>query len=287
MIKADWRGTLRSGQKGKIMEQISKLAKEWPLHLTMLIVVVIVEAINTISIPTPIGSIMFLPMLFALVIGLILYLTKPIKWINQEYSKTVDGYVVMGISIFLAKVAVTSGSQLPQVLAASPALILQEFGNLGTIILALPFALLLGFKREAIGMTHSIAREPNVGYIASRYGLDSPEGRGVMVTYIVGTLVGTIFMGIMASFMGSLNILHPYALAMACGVGSGSMMAASSATLAAAFPDLADQITAFAGTSNVLSNADGIVMTVFIGLPMCNFLYRKLEPIIGRKKNKA
>ena len=36
-------------------------------------------------------------------------------------------------------------------------------------------------------------------------------------------------MGLMASVLGGLGILHPYSLAMACGVGSGSMMAASSA----------------------------------------------------------
>ena len=40
-------------------------------------------------------------------------------------------------------------------------LVCQEFGNLGTILVALPIALLLGFKREAVGMTHSIAREKN------------------------------------------------------------------------------------------------------------------------------
>lgn len=58
-------------------------------------------------------------------------------------------------------------------------------------------------------MTHSICREPNVGYIAQKYGLNSPEGRGVMTTYVVGTLVGTIFMGVMASFLATINILHP------------------------------------------------------------------------------
>ena len=85
--------------------------------------------------------------------------------------------MVIGIGIFLAKVAATSGTQLPDVLAAGPALIFQEFGNLGTILLALPLALFLGFKREAVGMTHSICREPNVGYIASRYGsLILPKG---------------------------------------------------------------------------------------------------------------
>ena len=274
------------GQEGELMEKAKTILKFWPLHLIVLAITLIFEYINTITIPTPLGNILFLPMLFAMVAGLIIYLIKPIKWIKDEASNVSDTFVVVGISVFLAKVSITSGIELPKIFAAGPALILQEFGNLGTIILALPFALLFGFKREAIGMTNSIGREPNVGLIASKYGLNSPEGRGVMTTYIVGTLVGTIFMGVMANFLGVSGILHPYALAMACGVGSGSMMAASSASLAASFPEMADQITAYAATSNVLSTADGIIMTVFLGLPMCEWLYKKLSPIIGKDRSK-
>ena len=274
------------GQEGELMEKAKTILKFWPLHLTVLAITLIFEYINTITIPTPLGNILLLPMIFAMVAGLIIYLVKPIKWVKDEASNVSDTFVVVGISVFLAKVSITSGIELPKIFAAGPALILQEFGNLGTIILALPFALLFGFKREAIGMTNSIGREPNVGLIASKYGLNSPEGRGVMTTYIVGTLVGTIFMGVMANFLGVSGILHPYALAMACGVGSGSMMAASSASLAASFPEMADQITAYAATSNVLSTADGIIMTVFLGLPMCEWLYKKLSPIIGKDRSK-
>ena len=192
-----------------------------------------------------------------------------------------DTFVVVGISVFLAKVSITSGIELPKIFAAGPALILQEFGNLGTIILALPFALLFGFKREAIGMTNSIGREPNVGLIASKYGLNSPEGRGVMTTYIVGTLVGTIFMGVMANFLGVSGILHPYALAMACGVGSATMMTASSQALAAALPEMSEEILAYAATSNICSSIDGLYMTLFLGIPIANFIYKKMA---GKKK---
>lgn len=266
------------------MSKVQKLLKNWPLHLAMLAIVVVFEAINTITIPTPIGGISLLPMLFAMVAGLILFLIKPLKCIKEEQSHLSGDFVMIGIGFLLAKVAVNTGIQLENVLKAGPALILQELGNLGTILLALPLALLLGFGREAVGMTHSISREPNVAYIATKYGSESAEFRGVMVTYIVGTLLGTIFMGLMASVLGGLGILHPYSLAMACGVGSGSMMAASSASLAAAFPEMAEQISAYAGTSNVLSNADGVVMTVILGVPMCNWMYNKLYPAIGRGK---
>lgn len=266
------------------MNKSKSFFSDWPLHLTILIVVLIVEKINIVRIPLGPGSLMFLPMLFAMVISLILYLAKPITWIGPDKVEKASQFVVIGISLFIAKVAVTSGSVLNEVIKAGPALILQEFGNLATMTLALPVALLLGFKRETIGMTHSIAREPNVGLIASMYGLDSPEGRGVMTIYTVGTILGTIFMGILSSLVASLTPLHPYAVAMATGVGSGSMMAAASAPLVELFPSMATEIQAYAATSNILSTADGIFLSIILGIPMANWLYKKLEPKLGKGK---
>ena len=72
-------------------------------------------------------------------------------------------------------------ASLSTVIQAGPALLLQEIGNLGTIFLALPFALLLGLKREAIGATHSINRETNLALITDMYGPDSPEARGSLI----------------------------------------------------------------------------------------------------------
>ncbi len=260
---------------------------DWKLHLTILVVCVISEIIGIVKIPLGPGSIMFLPLLYSMTFGLILYLLKPVTFINEKHAPLAEKFITIGIGVFIAKVGVQSGAAVQSVIDAGPALILQELGNLGTILISLPIALMLGFKRESIGMCHSIAREPNVGLIASKYGLSSPEGRGVMIIYIVGTLVGTIFMGLMSSILASFTPLHPYAIAMATGVGSGSMMAASSAPLVEMFPDIATEISAFAGMSNLLSTADGIYMSIFVAIPMSNFLYRKLEPIFERRKKLA
>jgi hypothetical protein len=278
------------------MERTKAILKSWKLHVTLLVVVMLCEQINTIKIPIGNASIMFLPLLYALVIGLVLYLIKPITWVNDKSSEQANIFVTMGISVFIAKISVNSGAAIVTIAKSGYVLplVCQEFGNLGTILIALPIALLLGFKREAVGMTHSIAREPNVAYIAQRYGLDSPEGRGVIMTYTVGTVVGTIFMNLLSSLLAGLNLLHPYARAMACGVGSGSMMAASSAPLLAMYAEGTTEysmISALAGLSNTFSTADGIIMTIFIGLPLCNWMYEKLYPVIGagkkEKKDKA
>ena len=86
----------------------------------------------------------------------------------------------------------------------------------------------------------------------------------------------------MVSVIAVLGIFHPYALGMASGAGAGIMMASAVASLTEIFPAMADQISALASASETISGIDGIYMSLFIGLPLCNWLYRVLEPKIGR-----
>ena len=164
-----------------------------------------------------------------------------------------------------------------------PALMLQELGHLATILIALPVALRLGFKREAIGMTNSIGREPEVAVVVDKYGFNSPESRGIFALFIVGTMIGTVFISFLTSISVSILPFHPFAFAMASGVGSASMNAASIGPTLAAFPALETQIEAFAGFSNLLSFSVGIYIVIFIALPLTEKLYYILEPKIGRK----
>ena len=103
------------------MERTKAILKHWPLHLTLLLVVMLSEQINTIKIPIGSGSIMFLPLLYAMVIGLLLYLLKPVKWINDESSHAANSFVVLGISVFMAKISVNSGAAIAAIAAVRPA----------------------------------------------------------------------------------------------------------------------------------------------------------------------
>lgn len=165
---------------------------------------------------------------------------------------------------------------------AGPALIFQEIGNLGTIFLALPFALLLGLKREAIGATHSINRESNLALITDMFGPDSPETRGSLSIYVVGGMVGTIYFGFMTTMVASLGIFHPYALGMASGVGAGILMASATASLALVYPEMASELSALASTSETISGITGIYVAIFVGIPLTKKLYQILEPPIAR-----
>ena len=231
--------------------------------------------IGNVSFKIGVGTIVLLPMLYALIMGIFMA-PKFLKVVNQKDMLDASSLIGITLMLLMARYGTLVGPTLPKILAASPALILQEFGNLGTVFIGVPVAIYLGLKRETIGAAHSIAREPNVALIGERYGLDSAEGRGVMGVYIAGTVFGTIFFGVMASFAAAYLPFHPYALAMAAGVGSASMMTAAVGSLSVMYPQMADQIAAFGAASNMLSGLDGLYMCIWMALPMTEWLYKKI-----------
>ena len=259
----------------------SRIKTEYKIYLLALLFIAAADSIGQIQIPLGPGKFILFPIFYSLILG-ILSGPQVTKIIGSRQVKAASKLVIVAICPFIAKLGINAGASLEVVLSAGPALILQEFGNLGTILLAMPLALLLGLKRESVGATHSINRESNLALITDMYGPDSPEARGSLSIYIVGGMVGTIYFGFMVSVIAVLGIFHPYALGMASGVGAGIMMASATASLAEIYPAMADQISALASASETISGIDGIYMTIFLGIPLCNFRYRKLEPKLGR-----
>lgn len=252
--------------------------KNVKLHLIVLGLVVIAEFVGVINIPIGIGTIVLLPMLFAMIIGVF---TTP-KFLNIAKDKEMDDagkLISLTLMLLMAKYGTNIGPTLPQILASSPALILQEFGNLGTVFLGVPVAVLVGLKRESIGAAHSIAREPNLALIGDKFGLDSEEGQGVLGVYIMGTVFGTIFMGVMVSVLAVITPLHPHALAMATGVGSASMMTAGVGSLVAMFPEMETILTAYGAASNTLSGLTGLYVSIWLALPLVEWIYKKMYKI--------
>ena len=235
------------------------------VFLTCLILVVICEFIGQRTIAIGKASIVLFPMLYAVIIGLIItpdLLGKKIKALKKvigEKEINIAGEVV-GIALVMLgiKYGTTVGPNIDKIIQAGPAFIAQEFGHILAPIVALPLALM--------------------------FGMNSPEGSGVLGTYLMGTVLGTIYF----SVLGSISIysgLHPYALGMACGVGSGSMMTAAAGSLSTMVPpEMADTILAYAATSNMMSSITGIIFLVFVSLPFTNFMYKILEPKFSRNK---
>ncbi len=276
----------------EVIETNNRLNIFAKIYAVVFAIVIITEFIGTQTFELGPGEVVLLPMLFAVVIGILV--TPDVlgsklgalgALIDDDVMELAAPLVMISLLPLGVKYGTLVGPNIVEIVQAGPALLLQELGNLGTIFISLPIALLLGMKREAVGATTSIAREPTLGVIGEKYGIDSPEGTGVLGTYLTGTVFGTIFFGILGAFSTATG-LHPFALAMGSGMGSGSMMAAGSGSLAQAVPEMSDTILAYAATSNMLTGVTGLYVVIFVALPLTNFLYDKLEPILGRNKKK-
>ncbi|WP_035687275.1 DUF3100 domain-containing protein [Bradyrhizobium sp. Cp5.3] len=253
-----------------------------------LLVVSAAELIGSFTIQAGPGPIILLPLLWALLLGCAISLARghlpnalKMETRSQWYASAV---LQSALLLFVAKLGLLVGASLPKILASGYALLFQELGHFfGTMVFGLPVALLLGVRREAIGATFSVGREPSLAIIGEKYGMNSPEGRGVLAEYITGTVVGAVFIGLLAGFVAGLGVFRPDALAMGAGVGSGSMMAAASAAIAAQqTPEVAKEVAAFAAASNLITTTVGTYFTLFISLPFAVWAYSVLEPVLGK-----
>lgn len=258
-----------------------RLKTEYRIYLLAFLFILIADFIGQIKIPVGKGFFIIFPIFYAIIMG-ILCGPDTAKILKGKHVQGASRLVIVTILPFIAKLGINAGANIMVVFSAGPALLLQELGNLGTIFLALPVALLLGLKRETIGATHSINRETNLALVQDMFGPDSPETRGSLSVYIVGGMVGTIYFSFMAAMIASTGLFHPYSLGMASGVGAGIMMASAVASLTELFPAYADTISALASTSETLSGVTGLYVAIFVGIPLCNKLYNVLEPSLGR-----
>ena len=185
---------------------------------------------------------------------------------------------------FVVKLGLTVGGAGQRLAGVGWGLLFQELGHVfGTLALGLPLAILLGIKREAVGATFSIGREGSMLIIGDRYGMASPEGRGVLAEFITGTVLGAVFIAVLAGFVTQLHVFDPRSLAMGAGVGSASMMAAAMGAIGDGQPhELLQDLLAIAAASNLLSSIGGYYMALFVSLPVASWLYDRLEPVIGR-----
>ena len=158
------------------------LIKNFKIHSLAFVIVLIAEFIGV----QKFGLIVLLPLLYSLLIGAILSFPS-LNFIKPEEMDRAGKMLGTGMLLLVAKLGLDIGPNINMILNSGWALIFQEFGHFfGTLLFGLPVALLVKMKREAIGACYSIDREANVAIIAERFGLDSPEGRGVMGMYVCG-----------------------------------------------------------------------------------------------------
>jgi Protein of unknown function (DUF3100) len=228
-------------------------------------------------------TITLLPIVFAFIVGCLLNpaLVRPLRgFMGEGAGKRATALVAPAVMPLIILLTANVGAQIDAVVEAGPALLLQELGNLGTMAIAMPLAVLaFGMGREAIGATFSIAREGGIAFIFDKYGPNTPEAIGVTAIYIVGTFLGTAFFAVVPPVIAALGVFDVRALAMACGTGSASMTAACATALSAVWPQEQDLIGALAAASNLMTGLTGLFVTIFITIPLAEAYFKALSAV--------
>nr|WP_300147289.1 DUF3100 domain-containing protein [Propionicimonas sp.] len=263
-----------------LTERITMTIKDRRLWVVIGLLIVISAIAQAIGMKTiPLGgalSITLLPMIWGLLMAGFAS-GQPWKKMPIDLQEAATSIMGVAVLVLCARLSFTIGPNIMAVITAGPALLLQEVGHLfGTLLLALPLAVLLRMGPAAIGATFSIDREGSFAMVSERYGSDSPQYRGVLSMYVFGSLFGAILVSLIASLTTSLGVFDPRALAMGSGVGSGSMMAAAAAAVVAGHPEMKDQVLALAATSNLITGFLGMYVGVWISLPLADRFYKLL-----------
>ena len=126
---------------------MARLKAEYKIFILAFVFIVIADSIGQIQVPLGPGTLILFPIFYSLIMG-VLSGPEVLKIFNKKEVKAASKLVIVAICPFIAKLGINAGASIEVILSAGPALILQEIGNLGTIFLAMPFALLLGLKRS-------------------------------------------------------------------------------------------------------------------------------------------
>lgn len=248
------------------------------LLIFALLVISVAEWIGFQSISIGSFTISLLPLVFAILITMILGMKLfRVGIMKKVYSTENVGfaskYLIFIMLPLMARYGADVAPQIKDILQVGWVFIIQELGNLGTVLIGLPIAVWIGLRREAIGATLGIGREGELAYISEKYTLESKEGRGVLSLYIIGTLFGALFFSIFAPILLDIGF-RPEALAMAAGVGSSSMMTGASSTLVARLPEMESTILSYAAASQLLTSFLGTFTMIFLAAPLQQFMYK-------------
>lgn len=248
----------------------------WALAALLLVIASGAQIAGPLVIPLGIASITVLPMVWGIIAGGFAS-AQPWRRLPLDMQHVASIFMGIAVMVLCARLSFTLGPNVSILFTAGPALLLQEIGHLfGTIMLALPLAVLLRMGPATIGATFSIDREGSFAMVSERYGAESPQYRGVLSMYVFGTLFGAVLVSLIASLATSTGLFDPLALAMGAGLGSGSMMAAAAAVVQQAHPEMGDQVLAVATASNLITGILGLYVGIFIALPLADRLYRVL-----------
>jgi len=267
----------RAAQQGASSEHLTLRDRRlWIVVGLAVIIAAAAQAIGPIAIPLGIAAVTLLPMIWGLLGGIVV---SGQRWrpMPVDLQHAAGAVMATAVLFIVVKLGFTIGPSLAEIVQVGPALMLQEVGHLlGTILFALPLAVLLRMGPATIGATFSIDREASFAMVGERYGTETPQYRGVLSMYTFGAIFGALVASVIASITASLGIFDPTALAMGAGIGSASMMVGAVAAIDLVHPGMSDHLLALATTSNLITVFLGVYVGVWIALPLAERFYRLL-----------
>ena len=124
----------------------------WRLHLLVIAIAVIAELVGVVKVPLGSSSVVLLPLFYAFIIGLLFnpnVVSVAKRVLSSKQAEKATPIIIISVLPFLAKFGTLIGPSLNKILAVGPAMIFQELGNLGTILVAMLVAMwLLKMGRE-------------------------------------------------------------------------------------------------------------------------------------------
>ena len=138
---------------------MTKHLLDWKLHLLVIAASLLAEWIGIIKIPIGIGILVLLPLLYAFIFAILLnpnVVPSMKAVILKKRAKFASYAILLSIMPFIAKFGVGVGPNIEEIIAAGPALLLQELGNVATVLIALPVAVLV----FGMGQKPSVPRTP-------------------------------------------------------------------------------------------------------------------------------
>lgn len=241
-----------------------------------MILIIIISLLALIIGNIDLGFITLLPIMWCSIIPIIImFINTKYNFISSNFIKKYESITTVSLLFIGVKYGSLTGPHIYEILDLGFVFILQEFGQLFVPIIAMPLAIFLGMKKESIGACSSLGREPALGIISEKYGINSDEGTGVLSIYIIGFIISPLVFTVICSLAPYTN-LNPIGLAMACGLGSTTMLVASTSALSSAIPQYTNIIYTYGITSTMLSAITDILIMNFLQLPIAKFIYKRL-----------
>ena len=113
------------------MDIVDKALRNWKLHLLVLVFTVLAETVGVRTFKLGPGMLVLIPLLYSFVLGALCGLPA-LRVLKQ--SDMFEASSLVGVSFFLlmARYGTLVGPNFWKVVQSGPALVLQEFGNIGT-----------------------------------------------------------------------------------------------------------------------------------------------------------